>query len=187
MACKARTPDNDLSFLRFHRMKGETLTFPVSEYPEFCPQVINLVSLLTVVCDGGASYTMTVNSGNFFDEFNELLGSSFTQSNSDLIKLQTTNATLIQQNSCTISELTELEILNVLPNFEWQIKDNPIHDTEVKLIDMVNQLEAFHTGSATGQSLVTDRYITEDSNIADVQALDAKMLTDIIQPQITIG
>ena len=52
---------------------------------------------------------------------------------------------------------------------------------------MVNQLESFHTGSATGQTLVTHRYITEDANITAVQNLDSKMLTDIIQLKITLS
>jgi hypothetical protein len=187
MACKSRDPDNDLSFLRFHRLKGAPLTFPIPEYPDFCPQVINLVSLLTVSTQGGVSYSMSVSGGNFFNEFNELLGSSFTQSNSDEIKLQTTNATLIQQNSCTIDEFIELKILNVLPNFQWQIKDNPIHNTEQKLVNMVNLLEGFHTGSATGQTLVTDRYILDDANITAINNLDAKIDSDIIQPKVTIN
>jgi len=70
-------------------------------------------------------------------------------------------------------------ILNVLPNFEWQIIDNPIHNTESNLIDMVNQLEAFHTGSATGQTLVTGRYFVNDAYIPNVNNLDAKIVFDV--------
>jgi hypothetical protein len=147
--------------------------------------IVPVVSVLTVHVLGGVSYTMTTGQGSWYDQYSLPLGAlTFTQSNEDEIQLVSNATTLIQQNSCTIDELIVLDILNLLSGFSWEIKDNPIHDTETKLVTMANQIEVAHTGVETGQSLITGRYIVDDANVTAINSLDAKIQSDILQLEI---
>jgi hypothetical protein len=147
--------------------------------------IVPVVSVLTVHVLGGVSYTMTTDQGSWYNQYNLPLGAlTFTQSNEDEIQLVSNATTLIQQNSCTIDEFIVLDVLNLLSNFSWEIKDNPIHDTEAKLVTMANQIETAHTGVETGQSLITGRYIVDDANVAAINSLDAKIQSDILQLEI---